>query len=285
MVEVYKMDIQNQTELKETEEVVEEVVEEEAGEVKEADTAAAEEPKADVLSVEDIASGTALSDVDRSKQGTPKWFQSRFDKITREKKEAEERARELEEKLKQIPINRPAPPRQSEFETDEEYSKAFVEWKDRDDDWKESQKTERAKRDEFEKKLNSDIQQFVVNSQKIKTKYPDFQERIDGTVYSDYLKPIIIGSELGPEIGYYLTYHPEELNKLNTMDSIQAARAIGKLEERFTNVQKKTTNAPPPIKPVKGGLDTEIRKLDEIKEDDEWLKAWKADKQRKLQVK
>jgi hypothetical protein len=282
MAEVYKMDIQNQTEQKKSEET--------AGEVEETGTATVTEEevvaeKKEGLSVEDIVSRQSLSDVEKSKQGTPKWLQDRIDEITAKKKQAEDRVKELEDKAKQIPVNRPIPPNRDEYDAETDYQKSLMEWKDRDDDWKENQRAEKKRKEEFENRLNSDIQKFVVRSANMKTKYSDFQERIDGTFYSALLKPVIIGSELGPEIGYYLTHHPDELQQLNSMDSIQAARAIGKLEERFNNVQKKATSVPPPINPVKGGLNTEIKDLSKIKNDDEWYKEWKAEKTRKLQAK
>lgn len=86
----------------------------------------------------------------------------------------------------------------------------------------------------------------------------------------------LLESEFGPQIAYHLDKHPELAEKLNTMTDKQVAREIGRLEASFATaaapapaaddtpeptpepVIKKTTSAPPPVKPVSQGRSSQV---------------------------
>jgi hypothetical protein len=84
-------------------------------------------------------------------------------------------------------------------------------------------------------------------------------------------------SELGPQLAYHLDKNPDVAEKLNTMNPRQAAREIGRLEAKLMSTvsaspdpkvddpkeeppapKVKTTNAPPPVKPVGQGRSTAV---------------------------
>jgi hypothetical protein len=84
-------------------------------------------------------------------------------------------------------------------------------------------------------------------------------------------------SELGPQLAYHLDKNPAVAEKLNTMNPRQAAREIGRLEAKLMSTvsaspdpvevpkeaeplapKVKTTNAPPPVKPVGQGRSTAV---------------------------
>jgi hypothetical protein len=84
-------------------------------------------------------------------------------------------------------------------------------------------------------------------------------------------------SELGPQLAYHLDRNPAVAEKLNTMNPRQAAREIGRLEAKLLSTASaspdpvevpkeaeppapkvKTTNAPPPVKPVGQGRSTAV---------------------------
>jgi hypothetical protein len=83
-------------------------------------------------------------------------------------------------------------------------------------------------------------------------------------------------SELGPQLAYHLDKNPDVAEKLNTMNPRQAAREIGRLEAKLSSTvtaspdpkvdapqeppapKVKTTNAPPPVKPVGQGRSTAV---------------------------
>jgi hypothetical protein len=87
----------------------------------------------------------------------------------------------------------------------------------------------------------------------------------------------LLDSELGPQIAYHLDKHPELAEKLNGMTDKQVAREIGRLEATIGTpaavaetpevpdvpdepapVIKKTTTAPPPVKPIGQGRSTAV---------------------------
>ena len=68
---------------------------------------------------------------------------------------------------------------------------------------------------------------------------------------------IIQGSEAPADIAYYLGSHLQEATAISRMTAIQAAREIGKIEEKLVaalkvNPKSNVSKAPPPIKPVTG---------------------------------
>lgn len=85
-------------------------------------------------------------------------------------------------------------------------------------------------------------------------KYDDFQQ----VVYNEYL-PIttvmaqtIHSSEFGPDIAYYLGRNLRETERISRLSPYLQAKEIGKIEAKLVDNPpvKKSTNAPPPIKPV-----------------------------------
>ncbi|MCJ2129224.1 hypothetical protein [Methylobacterium sp. E-045] len=69
-----------------------------------------------------------------------------------------------------------------------------------------------------------------------------------------HVQELVIDSEKGGLLAYYLAKNPAELAKLNGMSPIQAAKAVGALEHRLTLAKpNRTPSAPAPVKPVTGG--------------------------------
>lgn len=65
---------------------------------------------------------------------------------------------------------------------------------------------------------------------------------------------LVVESEKGGLLAYYLAKNPAELAKLNGMSPLQAAKAVGALEHRLTLAKPKTaTSAPKPATPLAGG--------------------------------
>lgn len=92
---------------------------------------------------------------------------------------------------------------------------------------------------------------------------------------ADFVLDELRDSELGPQLAYHLDRNPDVAEKLNTMNPRQAAREIGRLEAKLLSVSAspdpvevpkgeppapkvKTTNAPPPVKPVGQGRSTAV---------------------------
>ncbi|MFC6790579.1 hypothetical protein ACFQE0_13780 [Methylobacterium komagatae] len=68
-----------------------------------------------------------------------------------------------------------------------------------------------------------------------------------------HVQELVVESEKGGLLAYYLAKNPEKLAELNRMTPLQAAKAVGALEPRLTLAKpKKTPSAPAPAKPVGG---------------------------------
>lgn len=62
----------------------------------------------------------------------------------------------------------------------------------------------------------------------------------------------LLESDMGPQLAYYLAKNLDEAEQINQMPYGQAVRALGKLEAKLSQSPPppKTTQAPPPIRPV-----------------------------------
>lgn len=82
--------------------------------------------------------------------------------------------------------------------------------------------------------------------------FDDVLESVADVPISLVLRDIFINSENGPELMYELAKDREELDRINQLPALLAAREIGKFETSLGKVSKevKTTKAPPPVKPV-----------------------------------
>ncbi len=86
---------------------------------------------------------------------------------------------------------------------------------------------------------------------------PDFHEVTDtyDGPWNNTIAQALIESDMGPQVAYYLAKNPEEADKLDGMNYGQVARYFGRIEAKLESPAPKevrTTQAPPPIKPVGG---------------------------------
>lgn len=87
---------------------------------------------------------------------------------------------------------------------------------------------------------------------------------------------LILSSEKGPELSYYLSKNPKVAQSLNDMSPMLAAREIGKLEQSASLATPNTvTKAPAPVEPIKGGT-SPSSKFDPEKASYEEYKAKRA---------
>jgi len=98
-------------------------------------------------------------------------------------------------------------------------------------------------------------------------KYEDYQEVFQDFIAlrpSDTLKQAILKIEVGPEIVYFLGNNATELRRLNALDPVGQVLEIGELRARFKTpppkTEKKTTQAPPPVKPLSGATKPVVNK-------------------------
>jgi hypothetical protein len=108
---------------------------------------------------------------------------------------------------------------------------------------------------------------------------------------SPVMEHVILTSEVGPEISYYLGQHPDECAALAAISGPDAIRAMGKLEARVeatlesagtspapTPSRPSTSKAPPPITPVRAASTAST--LDPEKMDYQQYKKYREDQER-----
>lgn len=129
--------------------------------------------------------------------------------------------------------------------------------------------------DETQKALgNSKQNLFHERAMALVERYPD----IEAKVFNDPSAPInqtmaevLMDSERGPEVAYYLSTHREEGQRIQKMSPLSAAREIGRIEAQLAAPKPKTqTTAPKPVPKVGGGSMKAARDPDKLS-DDEWL--------------
>lgn len=100
------------------------------------------------------------------------------------------------------------------------------------------------------------LEVFADRVEEAKKVLPDYA-KVTASLTPDKFKPhvleLMVESEKGALLGYFFAQKPAELDKLNRMTPIAAAKAVGALETRLTLAKPKTaTTAPKPAAPVSG---------------------------------
>jgi hypothetical protein len=215
---------------------------------------------------EDEATGT-----DEKKQN-PK-LEKRFSELTKQRKEAEAKVKELEDRLaaresfkepqKEPENNRKPSP--DDFKDAFEYAESLAQW---------SAEQALAKRDqelrqkEVEAKRATVIKTWQEKLESTKAELPDYEEMVASSSMSvnDTVRDAIIESDVGPRILYELASNDELAEKLSNMSIAGALKLIGRLEGQFEKTEepakagKKTvaakSKAPEPIRPLRstGGV-------------------------------
>lgn len=185
--------------------------------------------------------------------------QERIDELTAKYRE-EQRQRMIAEAQLQTQQQEKAPeppkpleePKPEQFQTYEEYIDARSEYvaekkmrEYRDSENERSQQSNRiAKKAEFDKR-----------GQEFAEKHPDYMTMV-ASIPSAWLPQdvadIIVDSPEGPQIAYHLAQNPQEAFRISQLGSpSQRAFEIGRINSAI--VGRKTSNAPPPVEPVKSG--------------------------------
>lgn len=157
-----------------------------------------------------------------------------------------------------------------DFDTHEGWSEAVMDWKIKSGKEAEVasavEADNRARSSEFLDTWNEKEQTFMVA-------HEDYAEVIKGAIPELVeVQGIIMGSEVGPEVAYYLGQNPEEFKRINALAPFAAAREIGKIETQFTPSKpggkappkKPVSKAPEPITPLGAGDTPTSKPMDEM---------------------
>jgi hypothetical protein len=200
-------------------------------------------------------------------------FQRRIDRLTREKAELQEKLADWESTTGRKPAARasettPEPaepaarPKVDDFDDYDKYVEALADWKT---DQKvaalvatqqKSQAEQAAKEREIERAKG-----FAARAKAAAEKYADFAAVAysDDTPVSETMREVILESEHGAELAYWLGSHVDEAVRISQLSPVAAAREMGRLEAQIAaqnttaaapKTQPKLTRAPEPIRPV-----------------------------------
>jgi hypothetical protein len=215
---------------------------------------------------EDEATGT------EEKKQNPK-LEKRFSELTRQRKEAEAKVKELEERLaakESIRESQPEPennqkPSPDSYKDAFEYAEALAQWSAEQALAKREQEI---KQKEVEAKRATVIKTWQEKLDATKAEIPDYEVMVASSdvKVNDTVRDAIVESDVGPRILYELASNDDLAEKLSSMNTASALKLIGKLEAQFektdapAKAEKKTvaakSNAPEPIRPLRstGGV-------------------------------
>lgn len=170
-------------------------------------------------------------------------------------------------------------PNPADFQTQEDLDKAFREYTKQQ--IKEELKKE-SRESDLRREMNTKAKNYELGVEKAREVHEDFDDVIesyDGPL-TVVMQQVLLNSEVGPEVAYYLAKHPEEAVKIASFGLVDANKAIGKIEAKleFSNQKEvavtKSTKAPPPINPAKGKISSGSKDPGDMSYED--FKVWRS---------
>ena len=209
-------------------------------------------------------------------------FQKRIDKLVTRQRELEAELTALKAPKTETATTEEQAPDPVFFESQAEYIAALVKFetaKAKKDAIAELKaETVKTKEKEQEEVKVSSWQERVQVAHK---SHPDLAELLEQDLpVSPIVNDVLIESEIGGELLYYLASNPDELAEISKKGPIAAAKALGLIEDRLlkaaeTKPEVKVTQAKKPISPVKSGKGSGGEKSPDDMDLDEY-RAWRA---------
>jgi hypothetical protein len=202
-------------------------------------------------------------------------FQRRIDKLTRDKRELEERLTALESKLADKPADKapekpkedgkPKAPRSADFDDWEKYEAARDKYQEDLSDWKyeqrDSARVEKDKATKAEDERKAAQAGWDAKVTKAKEVFKDYDEVLEEAEESKVsVTPTMFAamqdSEIGAHLGYHLMKNPDECARIAKLPAVGQVRELGKLEATLGAAlkppAKRISNAPEPLKKISG---------------------------------
>lgn len=203
-------------------------------------------------------------------------------KLQRELQAVETRFNEKLEASKAAPKAVEGKPSLDNFDTFEDFNEALLDWKinqnSAERDAKVKVESENQRRSELSKT-------HISRADKFREVMPDYDKVIgnlsdvDFAVASDVVDTIMT-SDLSAQLTYYFGNDIDELERINELSPLAAAREIGKIEAKLLAKPIQTSSAPSPINPVTQSKAT-ITKDPAKMSDEEWYAQEKRARARK----
>lgn len=241
---------------------------------------------------QEVAAEETAAETVETKEDTgdykPKGVQKRIDELTREKYEAkrlldQERAerQRLQEFLaaQQQPKEQTAPPSLEECGWDDEKHRVEVAKWAAKQEIKALQAEENKNRQQYQQQEQRQAFKQAVDgvNEKGAREFADYSTVVlnnPAIVVTETMAAILAQTDNGHKIAYYLGNNPGESHRIASLPDILQGVELGRLETRLNSVQKKTTTAPPPIKPV-SAAPMGNNEPDSTKNPEAWAK-WEA---------
>lgn len=186
------------------------------------------------------------------------------------KRLARERRKWEREQAKQQPVQAPQPvqadaepkkPDISTFKTVEEYDAAMEQYADQKLAFKEAKKQKEQQEASLRRAHEEILHTHDERQDAARDKYADYDEVIGNPELpiTSFMADVILVSETGPEIAYFLGKNPKEAARISKLAPIAQVKEIGKLEAKLlADPPKKPSSAPAPIKPVTARSGTNV---------------------------
>lgn len=234
-----------------------------------------EEVKTDSESATEPEDEPSANDEPRKAKGV----QKRLDELVRQREEAERRAEaEKAEKLRllamleaqqkpqqppeQVETTEPIRPSRSDYDDPDAYDDALLRYA-RDVARHEAEQHIKQERDAIEAKLAQEranaeseaaMARFNERAAAFKSKTPDFDAVAgrDDVEVTITMAQVIVESDLGPQLQYYLGQNPDEAARIRALPDIQQLRELARIEGRLSvpSAPAPISAAPKPIKPI-----------------------------------
>jgi hypothetical protein len=245
---------------------------------KPSEDAAKDEPKTvDESETSDEAQEKDEKDEEEAEKPVKKGgFQRRIDKLTKDKRELEDRLTRLESKLADKPADKapekpkedgkPKAPRSADFDDWDKYEAARDKYQEDLTDWKletrdkariESDKATKA--EDERKAIQAGWDSKVAKAKETFKDYDDVLEQAEESKVS--VTPTMVAamqdSDIGAHLGYHLMKNPDECARIAKLSAVSQVREIGKLEASIGLSLQKTpakriSDAPEPPKRIGG---------------------------------
>jgi hypothetical protein len=210
----------------------------------------------------------ALSKAQKKRDAKRRKVEARIQAVSEENQRLKDRLEAIErQKPPQIELGPEPDP--AKFDSDAKYIAALAVYEARKSNRADQVKTYEA--DSVAARAATEasaLKLFRERTTALKDRIPDIEEKVlaDSTgLFDRRMADLIVDSEMGPEVAYYLTGHREEAQRIKSMSQTAAAREIGKIEAKLSLPKPRTeTNAPPPPKILKGSTSGPAKKLEDM---------------------
>ena len=199
-----------------------------------------------------------------------------YKKLALKEKSDSSEAKPVNKAEKQGDDSRPDP---NDFDTQIDYIEALTDWKlDQKEKIKSQKEVEKQKQTEAQKKADS-FQKSITEFKKIQTDFDEVLAEASDLEVSPIVQDLIIESEHSARLVYELAKNQELAIKLNSLNPIQIAKELGKIEAKFSDSsneikQIKVSKAPPPLSPVSPKTSKVNKSPEEM--DYQEYKLWRA---------